>query len=225
MFAIADLTPAEKKRLVVIGVLFASSAMFWCGFEQVGSSMTLFAERYTRRAVLGWDVPAGWFLSANALFVLLFAPVFSWLWLGLARRGVLPSLAGKFAAGLLLLAGGFLIMHFGSRFALSEGSVSSGWLITTYLLLTWGELALSPVGLSAVTKLAPARLATQAIGIWFLATSLGNLLAGRLAGEITGEKAHAMPALFLQVTLTTGGVALLLLIFSRSLRRLACGVE
>jgi POT family proton-dependent oligopeptide transporter len=116
-------------------------------------------------------------------------------------------------------------MHFGSRFALAEGKVSPGWLLAAYLLLTWGELTLSPVGLSAVTKLAPARLATQAIGIWFLATSLGNLLAGRLAGEMTGEHAHAMPALFMQIVFTAGGVAVLLAIFARPLKRLASGAE
>jgi POT family proton-dependent oligopeptide transporter len=178
VFAFGEMTVVEKKRLVVIAVLFIASAMFWCGFEQAGSSMNLFAADFTRRNLFGWEFPAGWFLSVNAILVLIFAPAFSWLWLALARRGTQPSLAGKFAAGLLLLACGFLVMHFGSRFALAEGKVSPGWLLAAYLLLTWGELTLSPVGLSAVTKLAPARLATQAIGIWFLATSLGNLLAG-----------------------------------------------
>jgi POT family proton-dependent oligopeptide transporter len=143
----------------------------------------------------------------------------------MARRGWLPSLAGKFAAGLLLLAGGFLVMHFAARLALGEGSVGPGWLTTTYLLLTWGELALSPVGLSAVTKLAPARLATQTMGIWFLAASLGNLLAGLLAGKMSGADAHAMPALFMQIVLTAGAAALLLALFARPLRRLAGGAD
>jgi POT family proton-dependent oligopeptide transporter len=116
-------------------------------------------------------------------------------------------------------------MHFASRLALMEGNVGAGWLSATYLLLTCGELCLSPVGLSAVTKLVPARLTTQAIGIWFLATSLGNLLAGRLAGEMSGEHAAAMPALFLQIVLTAGGAALLLMLLSRPLRRLADGAE
>jgi proton-dependent oligopeptide transporter, POT family len=225
VFAVGKLDVAEKKRLVVLAVLFVASAMFWCGFEQVGSSMNLFADRYTRRLILGWEMPAGWFLSFNAAFVILFAPLFSWIWLVLARRGAHPSFAAKFASGLLLLAGGFLIMFFASRLALAEGSVGPSWLIMTYLLLTWGELALSPVGLSAVTKLAPPSLATQAIGIWFLASSLGNLLAGRLAGEMSGENAHAMPALFMQVLLTATGIALLLAIFSRPLKRLAGGVD
>jgi POT family proton-dependent oligopeptide transporter len=206
-------------------VLFIASAMIWCGFEQAGSSMKLFAADFTRRKVFGWEFPAGWFLSVNAIFVLHFAPVLSWLWLSMYSRDVRPSLAGKFAAGLFLLALGFLVMHFASRFALADGKVSPGWLIAAYLLLTWGELTLSPVGLSAVTKLAPARLATQAIGIWFLATALGNLLAGRLAGEMTGEQAHAMPSLFLQIVLMSGGVAVLLAIIARPLRRLGGGAE
>ena len=225
VFVVAKLSMIEKKRLVVVAVLFAAAALFWSGFEQAGSSMNLFAERYTRRLLLGWEIPAGWFQSINAIFVLLFAPLFSWLWLAMARRGWLPSLAGKFAAGLLLLAGGFLVMHFAARLALGEGSVGPGWLTTTYLLLTWGELALSPVGLSAVTKLAPARLATQTMGIWFLAASLGNLLAGLLAGEMSGDDAHAMPALFMQIVLTAGGAALLLALFARPLRRLAGGAD
>ena len=225
VFAVADLSEVEKKRLAVVAVLFIAAALFWSGFEQAGSSMNLFAERYTRRLLLGWEIPAGWFQSINAVFVLLFAPLFSWLWLAMARRGWLPSLAGKFAAGLLLLAGGFLVMHFASRLALGEGSVGPSWLITTYLFLTWGELALSPVGLSAVTKLAPARLATQTMGIWFLATSLGNLLAGLLAGEISGENAGEMPARFFQIVLTAGGAALLLAVFARPLKRLMGGVE
>jgi proton-dependent oligopeptide transporter, POT family len=225
VFAVGKLDVAEKKRLVVLAVLFVASAMFWCGFEQVGSSLNLFADRYTRREYFGREMPAGWFLSLNAAFVILFAPLFSWMWLVFARRGAQPSFAAKFASGLFLLAGGFLVMFFASRFALAEGNVGPGWLITTYLLITWGELALSPVGLSAVTRLAPASLATQAIGIWFLASSLGNLLAGRLAGEMSGENAHAMPALFMQVLLTAAGIALLLAIFSRPLRKLAGGAD
>lgn len=224
-FTAGGLSTVEKKRLAVVAVLFAGSALFWSGFEQAGSSMNLFAERYTQRMAFGFEIPASWFLSVNAVFVLVFAPMFAWLWLAFARSGWLPSLAGKFAAGLFLLAGGFLVMHFAARLALSAGSVGPSWLITTYLLLTWGELALSPVGLSAVTKLAPARLATQTMGIWFLATALGNLLAGLLAGEISGEDAHAMPALFMQIVLTAGGAAVLLVIFARPLRRLAGGAE
>jgi proton-dependent oligopeptide transporter, POT family len=147
------------------------------------------------------------------------------MWIALARRGVSPSFSAKFASGLFLLAGGFLVMHFASQLALAEGRVGPGWLVTTYLLLTWGELALSPVGLSAVTRLAPSSLATQAIGIWFLGTALGNLLAGRLAGVMSSETAHTMPAMFLHVLLTAGTVGLLLAIFARPLRRLAGGAD
>ncbi len=225
VLAFAKLTLVEKKRLGLVAVLFVVSAIFWSGFEQAGSSMNLFADRYTQRSFFGSVIPAGWFQSVNPVFVLLLAPAFSWGWLQLGRRGWLPSVAAKFAGGLMLLAIGFLVMHFASRLALSHGAVSPGWLVSTYFLLTCGELALSPVALSAVTKLAPARLASQTMGIWFLASALGNLVAGLLAGEMSGVNAGAMPAQFLKVVMTAGVAALLLAIFSRPLKRLMGGAE
>ncbi len=225
VFAFGKLQPVEKKRLLLIGVLFIASALFWSGFEQAGSSMNLFAERFTHRLYFGQEIPAGWFQSVNPVFVLTFAAVFSRLWLYLARRNLTPSLAAKFAAGLFLLSGGFLVMFFASGLALARGPVSPGWLITTYLLYTWGELALSPVGLSAVTKLAPPRYGVQTMGIWFLSISLGNLLAGLLAGEITGENAGQMPAQFLHVVMITAATALVLALCAPFLRRLAAGSE
>ncbi len=224
-FLFARLSPVEKKRLVVVVVLFFASALFWSGFEQVGSVMNLFADRHTRRELFGWEVPAGWFQSINALLILVLALPVSALWLGLARRGSLPSLAAKFAAGLILLAAGFLVMHFAARLTLAHGRVSALWLVTTYLLHTIGELFLSPVGLSAVTKLAPSRLASQTMGIWFLATALGNLLAGLLTSGMSSENAVHMPAQFLQVALIAGGGGLVLLVLSPLIRRLMPGVD
>ncbi len=224
-FLLARCSLVEKKHLVVVLVLFFSSALFWSGFEQVGSVMNLFGERHTERVMFGWEMPASWLLSVNALLILILAVPVSTLWLRLARRGALPSLTAKFAAGLLLLAAGFLVMHFAARHAFSVGKVNGLWLCTTYLLHTIGELFLSPVGLSAVTKLAPARLASQTMGIWFLATSLGNLFAGLLAGGMSSANAAGMPAQFLQVALTAGGGGLLLLILSPLIRRLMPGIE
>ncbi len=137
-----------------------SSALFWAGYEQAGSSLNLFAERFTDRLVGGFEIPAGWFQAPSSLYILLFAPAFSALWIYLGRRNLDPSAPAKFAFGLLLLA---------------------------YLLHCFGELCLSPVGLSSVTKLAPPRLVGQMMGLWFLATSLGLLIAGRvqrLAGGV-----------------------------------------
>lgn len=219
------LEPVEKRRLLVVLILFLAAALFWSGYEQAGSSLNLFAERYTDRVVGGFEIPAGWFQSLPAVFVILFAPAVAALWVGLNRQGRNPSLVAKLGWGLILLAAGFFVLVFGSRRALSTGQVWPTWLFFTYLLHVFGELLLSPVGLSSVTKLAPARLAGQMMGVWFLAASLGNLLAGLLAGRVSGEQAADMPAQFLQVTLIAGVAGLLLLVFARPVRRLMGGVE
>jgi POT family proton-dependent oligopeptide transporter len=224
-FLLAKLEGFEKKRLVVVMILFFASALFWSGFEQAGSVMNLFGETYTRRVFFGWEMPASWFQSLNALLILVLAVPISLLWLGLARRNILPSLATKFAAGLLLLAAGFFVMYFAARNALTIGKVSGLWLCLTYLLHTFGELFLSPVGLSAVTKLSPPRLGGQTMGIWFLASALGNLLAGLLAGGMSGEQSANMPTQFLHVALIAGGGGLLLLVFSPLIRRLMPGIK
>ncbi|MBN9693617.1 MAG: peptide MFS transporter [Verrucomicrobia bacterium] len=218
------LEPVERGRVIVIIILFLAAALFWSGYEQAGSSLNLFADRYTNRTVNGFEVPAGWFQSLPAIFVIVFAPVVAWIWLGLARRGRNPSLVVKLAWGLVLLSSSFLVLMIGSKRALAQGTVWPTWLILTYLLQVFGELLLSPVGLSSVTKLAPARLAGQMMGVWFLAASLGNLLAGLLAGQVTGANASAMPAQFLQVTLISGVAGALLLVLARPIRRLMGGV-
>ncbi len=224
-FTAAGLTSTEKKRVLAILLLFIASAMFWSGFEQAGSSLNLFAERHTVRVLAGKEIPAGWFQSLNAVFVITLAPFAAALWMHLSRRGRQPPLVAKMAFGLILLAAGFLVLVFGSRQALASGPVWPTWLITTYLLHTIGELALSPVGLSSVTKLAPARLTGQMMGIWFLATSLGNLIAGLLASSVTGDATAAMPDRFLQVVMTAGGTGLLLLLLIKPVRRLMQGVD
>jgi len=226
-FLFAGLTPDEKRRLGVIAVLFVASAMFWSGFEQAGSSLNLFADRHTQRTLTGTSfvIPSGWFQSLNAGFVIAFAPVIAALWMTLSRRRIDPPLVGKLAIGLILLAAGFLVLALGAQRAIQSGPVWPSWLIVTYLLHTWGELLLSPVGLSSVTKLAPRRLAGQMMGIWFLATSLGNLIAGLFAGEVSGDNSAAMPMRFLQVVATAGGTGVLLLFIARPLQRRIGGVS
>ncbi len=224
LFMFGGLDVAEKKRFVVIIVLFLASAIFWAGFEQAGSSLNLFAERYTQRMIGSFEIPAGWFQSLNPAFIIILAPVYSALWIGLARRQLDPSTPVKFAIGLLLLAGGFVIMIFAAQLVVQGNQVMPTWLLFTYLLHTMGELALSPVGLSATTKLAPKRYVGQMMGIWFLGSSLGNILAGLLAGEFNGESVANFPDLYLQIVLTTGGFALLLLACSKTIRRLMGGV-
>ncbi len=159
------------------------------------------------------------------VFLVALAPVIAALWLALGRRSRNPALPVKFALGLILLGAGFFVMFAAAKLVVAGGQVSPAWLIATYLLHTLGELCLSPVGLSSVTKLSPPRLVGQMMGIWFLGTSLGNLVAGLIAGEVTGESVAQMPAQFLQIVLTTCGVGALLLIFARPIKKLMSGVE
>ena len=201
--------------------------MFWSGFEQAGSSLNLFAERHTLRmlSAIAFEVPAGWFQSLNAVFVILLAPIVASLWVALARRQMAPALTIKVAGGLLLLALGFFIVAVAARQAVSSGRVWPTWLIATYFVHTLGELCLSPVGLSAVTKLAPSRLVGQMMGVWFLGTSLGNLMAGLLAGNTSGENLAEMPVRFFQIVLTAGATGILLLCIARPIQRLTGGIQ
>ena len=186
------LTTQEKKRVFVIFLLFIGAALFWSGFEQAGSSMNLFADRFTDRMLGGWEVPASWLQSVNPLFIIIFAPVFGWLWVALGSRE--PSIPFKFGSGLILLGLGFLVMAWGSKYIPDNpNGVSPGWLVVTYFLHTAGELCLSPVGLSSVTKLSPHRLVGQMMGTWFMGTALGNLIAGLVAGRI---ESMPLPSLF-----------------------------
>jgi POT family proton-dependent oligopeptide transporter len=218
VFLFFDLDPTEKRRVAAIVILLLASAMFWAGLEQAGSSLNLFAERYTQRVFMGVTIPSGWFQALAPLFVISLAPVAASVWLALGRRNLDPSIPAKFAWGLLLLAGGFLVMALASRFVAAGQKVWPTWLITTYLLHTLGELCLSPIGLSSVTKLAPKRLVGQLMGAWFLATSLGNLIAGLIAGSFSAEAVQQMPRLYLQIVLTTASTGLVLLIFSRPIK-------
>lgn len=219
------LTTAERKRVGVIAILFVSSALFWSGFEQAGSSFSLFAERQTLRRYFGWEMPAGWFQMVGPVFIIGLAPVAAALWVALARRGRDPSLPAKFAMGLALLGVGFLVIAWGARRAEGGGLVWPTWLIATFLIHTFAELCVSPVGLSSVTKLAPPRLVGQMMGVWFLATSLGNLIAGLIAGEVSGETPGLMTTRFLQIVAITGGTAVVLFLLARPVRRLMGGVQ
>jgi proton-dependent oligopeptide transporter, POT family len=218
-----DLDGIEKKRMAVIFVLFVFSAVFWSGFEQAGSSLTLFAEQLTRLNVFGWEMPASWLQSVNPILIISLAPVFAWLWVALSRRRLEPSSPAKFSLGLVLLGLGFGVMVWASILTNNQqNQVSMLWLNLTYLLHTCGELCLSPVGLSTVTKLAPQRKVGQMMGIWFMSISLGNLMAGLVAGQF--EKLP-LPQLFGAVMATTVGAGLILALLIRPIRRLMGGVH
>lgn len=217
------LVKSDKNKVGAIAILFVFSAMFWSGFEQAGSTLNLFAERFTDRTILGWNIPTGYFQSINSLFIIIFAPFFAALWIWLGRIHLEPSSPLKFTFGLLLLGLGFFVMYFATKIAASGELAAPSWLIITYLLHTFGELSLSPVGLSLVTKLAPQGYAGQMMGIWFLSVALGNLFAGIIAGEASGgteEGLAAMPDQFMMIVYTVMGSALALFLLTPILRKM-----
>jgi len=200
LFVAGGLTGDEKKRCAVIFVLFVFAACFWAAFEQAPTSLNLFAADFTNRTFFGFEVPALWFQSINAAFIILLAPAFAALWVGLAKRGIDPSSPTKFMFGLLLAGIGFLVMIPPANAIVDGGGlikVSAWWLTISYLFQTFGELALSPVGLSSMTKLSPRRYVGQMMGIWFLASAVGNLIAGLVGGHVDPEKLDQTPTLFM----------------------------
>jgi len=214
----ASLTSDEKKRLTVIVWLFVLAALFWSGFEQAGSSLNLFAYTLTDRTLLGWEMPASWLQSINPLFIIALAPIFGTLWTGLARRNADPSTPMKFALGLIALSAGFFVIAWGAANTSPENPASPAWLIVTYFLHTCGELFLSPVGLSAMARLAPRGRVGQMMGVWFIAAALGNLIAGLVAGFLEDLSPSA---LFWKVAMFTGAAGLIAILASPLVRRLA----
>jgi POT family proton-dependent oligopeptide transporter len=216
LFLIAKWTRHERRRLYVVGVLFFAAAFFWSEFEQAGSTLNLFADRDTQNTVLGWDFPSTYYQSLNSLFLIALAPVFAWLWIWLGRAHREPSSTTKFAYGLLLVGAGFGVLVVAAL--LTEGGVKVGpiWLTVVYFLHTCGELSLSPVGLSAMSKLAPVRIGGLIMGVWFLATSVGNYIGGRLSGFY---ESMTLPTLFGAVAAFGVGAGVVLLLASRPLSR------
>ena len=218
VYAFGHLSGDEKKRVAVIMVLFAFAAVFWSAFEQAPTSLNLFARDFTDRTLGSFTIPATWFQSVNPLMIIIFAPLFASMWVGLAKRGVDLSSPAKFAMGLFLAGLGFVIMIFAANEVVASGGktlVSPWWLVGSYFFQSVGELALSPVGLSSMTKLAPRRYVSQMMGIWFLASALGNLIGGRVGGHVDPEKLEQMPQLFTTTTLSlmiAAGVCALLII-------------
>jgi POT family proton-dependent oligopeptide transporter len=213
----AAFTAQEKKRLAVIGILFLFSIIFWMAFEQASTSLNLFADRLTRNAVFGLEFPSSWFQSVNSAFLIALAPVLSWLWIRLGKRQ--PSSPAKFAFGLLFAGLGFFVIAYASSLT-SGGRVSPLWLTTVYLLHTIGELCLSPVGLSTVTKLAPARIVGFMMGVWFASIALGNFAAGWVAGFFQSGSETALVSLFLKIAFVTSGAAAILVLLTPAIRRM-----
>lgn len=213
------LTTDEKKKVGVIFFLFVGAALFWSGFEQAGSTLNLFANELTNRYVGDWQVPAGWLQNANPAFIVIFAPIFGALWINLAKRNLNPSTPLKFGFGLILMGLGFLVMYFASKLVVQDGQVGMQWLILTYFLHSAGELTLSPVGLSATTKLAPRKYYSQMMGIWFVAAALGNLIAGLFAGEFDAENTSNLPDLFMSVVQFGVGAGIIFIVTSPFIKK------
>ena len=210
----------ERKRSAAILVLFVASATFWAAYEQAGSSLSLFAERSTNRVVFGFDFPASWFQFVPSLFVMILALVFAWLWIALRKRE--PSSPAKFAWALVFGAIAFAILVPPARAAVTGALVSPWWLTGTYFIQTVGEMCLSPVGLSAMTKLAPARVAGMMMGLFFVSISIGDYLAGTAASLY---ESMPLPTLFGTVAVISLGAALLLALLVKPTKKLMGGVN
>ncbi len=221
----AKLSGTERNRVYVMLALFVASTVYYAGLEQAGTSLTLFAERYTDRTIFGWQMPAGVLQGTSSIYIIVFAPLFSALWLALGRRDKDLSIPVKFAMGLTLMGLGFIVMYVASRYVLGGHKVLPTWLALCYMVQMWGDLCLAPVGLSSMTKLAAPRFVGQVMGIWFLSLALGNNLAGQLATEYDASNLSSLPALFLKIFEwgAISGAAMLLL--TPFLKKLMVGVK
>ena len=213
----------ERNRVLAIFIVAFFVVFFWMAFEQAGSSMNLFADRHTNLNILGFSFPSSWFQAVNPLFILAFAPLFANLWVSLGRRGKEPSTAFKMVIGLALLGTGFLFMVAGGKIADTGVKVSALWLTMAYAFHTWGELSLSPVGLSYVTKVAPLRFASLLMGVWFLANAAANKLGGYLASQT--ENIPSLSKFYTIPVATSFAAAFLLLLLVPVLKRLTRTVQ
>ena len=218
IYFLGKLSQEEKKKIIMIFTLFIGAALFWSGFDQGGSSFNIFAKEYTDRVIFGWEYPASWLQILNPLFVVILAPFMSYLWIFLGKRMLDPSLPFKFGLGLIFMAIGFIVIAIGAQVALSQGLAGAKWLLLTYLFHTIGELILSPIGLAAISSLSPKRFIGQMMGVWFLASSLGAILAGLISGQATNEGLSSMPNLFNQIALISSCFGLLLILIARPLQ-------
>jgi proton-dependent oligopeptide transporter, POT family len=220
LFMAGEWTPGERKRLVVIAVLFLGACVFWAAFEQAATSLNLFAQRQTENTIFGMSYPASWLQSVNSAFIWILAPVFGWIWLKLGPRD--PSSPAKFSLALFFLGTGFGVMILAALAASNGQKVSPMYLIVTYLFHTVGELCLSPVGLSAMTRLAPTRVVGLMMGVWFLATSVGNKIAGTAAGLY---ESLSLPSLFGAVTVTALFFAVVMALLIRPIKNMLARPE
>ena len=219
-----DLDADERKKVIAIALFFIATGLFYAGYEQQGSSLNLFADRYTDMFIGDFQMPASWMQTVPPVAVLVFSVMFAWLWIWLDKRKMNPSTPVKMSLGLMFMGLGYAVMMGASLVVIGGEKPLPTWLVLTYVLHTFGEICLYPVGLSAVTKLAPKKLAGQLMGVFFIALAYGNLIAGLFAGEFDRNAIAADPSLLLdlfgvvmKVMLISG---IIVLIFSKPIRKL-----
>jgi proton-dependent oligopeptide transporter, POT family len=224
-FLDSSLTVVERKRVGVLFILFIAISIFWSGFEQASTTLTIFADRHTDRNFLGMQLPASWLQNANSMFILIFSAPMGVLWIYLNRKNLNPSVPVKFGLGLLQMGLGFFIMYLAAQRVLDGSMAGLGWLGITYMFHTLGELCISPVGLSTYTKLAPKKYYSQLMGLWFVGAALGNLIAGLFAGNFDESNIAAMPDLFHQVFLIGMVSGLVLIVLYKPIKNWMGGIE
>ena len=236
LYALFRCEQEERDRLIVVGILIFFSLIFWALFEQAGSSLNILTDRGVDRVIFGWEVPASMFQSLNAGFIFTIAPLFAFLWIALAKRNIEPSTPVKFSIGIFFVGLGFLALVYGME---SSDGLQTGiiWIVLIYLLHTLGELCLSPVGLSSVTKLSPQRIVGFMMGMWFFASAAGNFVAGEIAKatatDVSGASADVYDLVqkqsFIDVYTNVGlmavGVAFVLLLLSPLLNSRSHGIK
>ena len=236
LYALFRCEQEERDRLIVVGILIFFSLIFWALFEQAGSSLNILTDRGVDRVIFGWEVPASMFQSLNAGFIFTIAPLFALLWIALAKRNIEPSTPVKFSIGIFFVGLGFLALVYGME---SSDGLQTGiiWIVLIYLLHTLGELCLSPVGLSSVTKLSPQRIVGFMMGMWFFASAAGNFVAGEIAKatatDVSGASADVYDLVqkqsFIDVYTNVGlmavGVAFVLLLLSPLLNSRSHGIK
>ncbi len=232
VFIITDksLTHAERLRIGVIYVIAVFVIFFWSAFEQAGSSLTLIADQQTDRHIGQWEMPTTWFQSINPVVVVTFAPLMAMLWEWLLKRGIRIHSITKQALGLMLLALGYVVIAYGSRGLSPTAKMSMWWLFALYFIHTIGELSLSPIGLSLVTKLSPARMASLLMGVWFMSNAASNILAGRLAtllpaagkpaSSFCGVRIETLTDFFLLFAVMAGVASIMLFCLTPLLKRM-----
>ncbi|HEY2850709.1 MAG TPA: peptide MFS transporter [Gemmatimonadaceae bacterium] len=216
----------ERRRVYAIFIVAFFIVFFWAAYEQAGSSMNLFADRNTDLTLgghLSKPIPAEWFQSVNSAFILIFSPIFAIIWAALAKRRAEPSTAMKMVLGLALLGVGFVFMVVGAKGADQGLRVSWVWLTTAYMFHTLGELCLSPIGLSYVTKVAPVRFASLMMGVWFLSNAAANKLAGTIAAMV--EKIPTLTQFYTIFVVSSFSAAFLMLLCVPLLKRLTASVK